>query len=132
VSVTVSYASIIADDVVSLCGFYRALFDLEEVDGATEIYRGLGTANDVVLAFSAPVVYELLGIEAYAAARGTKQYLTFEVGSSAAVGEVTERAVRLGATILHDPYVTGYGALQSVLADPEGNVFRLNHAHHEP
>jgi predicted enzyme related to lactoylglutathione lyase len=127
VTAIVSYASIIADDIGSLCGFYGTLFELDEVPGATDIYRGLRAGNDVVLAFSAPAVYGLLGLDGYTPASGTRQYLTFEVGSAAAVEELTARAVDLGATVLHEPYTTSYAAYQAVLADPEGNAFRLNH-----
>jgi predicted enzyme related to lactoylglutathione lyase len=126
-TVTVSYASIIADDIEALCRFYGRLLDLDEVPGATDIYRGLRAGNDVVLAFSAPVVYGLLGLDAYTPASGTRQYLTFEVGSSAAVEGLAARAVELGGALLHEPYTTSYAAYQAVLADPEGNVFRLNH-----
>ena len=127
-AVTVSYASIIADDIVTLCSFYGTVLELEEVEGSTDIFRGLSTGNEVVLAFSAPVVYELLGIDAYAGSTGTKQYLTFEVGSDEAVDALVERAVAQGAKLLHPPYVSVYDAYQAVLADPENNVFRLNHA----
>jgi predicted enzyme related to lactoylglutathione lyase len=127
VTVTVSYASIIADDIVGLCRFYGSLLGLEEVPGATEIYCGLRSGNDVVLAFSAPAVYGLLGLDAYTPSSGTRQYLTFEVGSPAAVDGLAASAVGLGGTVLHEPYTTSYAAYQAVLADPEGNVFRLNH-----
>jgi predicted enzyme related to lactoylglutathione lyase len=43
------------------------------------------------------------------------------------VSAATERAVANGARLLHEPYETYYGAWQSVLADPDGNVFRINH-----
>ncbi|HRE00126.1 MAG TPA: VOC family protein, partial [Ilumatobacteraceae bacterium] len=58
---------------------------------------------------------------------GTTQYLTFECESDDAVTAATERAIANGARLLHDPYETYYGAFQSVLADPDGNVFRINH-----
>jgi predicted enzyme related to lactoylglutathione lyase len=35
--------------------------------------------------------------------------------------------VELGGAILKSPYDTYYSARQAVLADPEGNVFRVNH-----
>lgn len=127
-SAAVSYASVIADDIVGLCAFYGELLGLEEVEGATDIYRGLMSDNGVTLAFSATAVYDLLGIASYAGATGTRQYLTFELASDDEIDATTERAVALGAKLLHGPYVTVYAAYQSVLADPEGNVFRLNHA----
>ncbi len=35
-------------------------------------------------------------------------------------------AVANGATLIKEPYVTYYNWYQSVLLDPEGNVFRIN------
>jgi uncharacterized glyoxalase superfamily protein PhnB len=72
-------------------------------------------------------VYEMLHIQEWANPKGTTQYLTFELESDEAVTAATERAVANGARLLHDPYETYYGAWQSVLADPDGNVFRINH-----
>jgi len=53
--------------------------------------------------------------------------LTFECESDQHVADATERAIAHGARLLHDPYETYYGAFQSVLADPDGNVFRINY-----
>lgn len=125
---TVSYASIIADDIDALCAFYGAILDLPEVDNASAIYRGLTSGNGVVLAFSAPAVNGMLGIDEYRNPTGTRQYLTFELATDEAVELVAGRAVARGARVLRQPYVTGYHAYQAVLADPEGNVFRLNHS----
>ena len=81
----------------------------------------------MVLGFSPPDVYELLKMEAWRDAKGTKQYLTFEVESDAEVDRRSDVALNRGAELLHEPYETYYGSWQSVLADPEGNVFRINH-----
>ena len=43
------------------------------------------------------------------------------------VDRVTAAAVAAGATCVKEPGRTYYGAWQSVLLDPEGNAFRLNH-----
>ena len=37
------------------------------------------------------------------------------------------RAVELGGSVVKAPYTTYYNAHQVVLADPECNVFRINH-----
>lgn len=125
--VSLSIASIIADDIVELSAFYASVFGLEElVEYRTEIFRGLDLGG-VVLGFSPPQVYEMLQIADWADARGTRQYLTFETGSEEEVARLTESALMLGGRLLHAPYDTRYGSRQSVLADPEGNVFRINH-----
>ena len=125
--VSLSIASVVADDIVALSAFYADVFDLEEVvEHRSEIFRGLDLAG-VVLGFSPAEVYELLKIEDWRDARGTKQYLTFEVAADAEVDCRSELAVASGARLMHKPYETYYGSWQSVLADPEGNVFRINH-----
>ncbi len=126
-TVSISFASYICDDIEALSTFYAEVFGFSEVDELrSEIFVGLD-ADGTTLGFSAMVVYEMLSIERWADATGTKQYITFEVDSSDAVTASTEAAVARGAELLHEPYETYYGAFQSVLADPEGNVFRINH-----
>jgi catechol 2,3-dioxygenase-like lactoylglutathione lyase family enzyme len=125
--VSLSLASIVSDDIVGLSTFYAEVFDLPEVEELrSDIFRGLDLAG-VTLGFSTPVVYELLKIEPWRDARGTKQYLTFEAEDDAGVDALVARAVERGAQLLHEPYETYYGAWQAVLADPDGNVFRINH-----
>ncbi|MEN9506484.1 MAG: hypothetical protein RI958_2410 [Actinomycetota bacterium] len=125
--VSISLASYISDDFVGLFEFYSTTFDLPEVTELhSEIFRGADVSG-LTLGFSAPVVYEMLHIEEWADPKGTSQYLTFELESDEAVSAATERAVANGARLLHEPYETYYGAWQSVLADPDGNVFRINH-----
>jgi catechol 2,3-dioxygenase-like lactoylglutathione lyase family enzyme len=131
-TVSLSVASVLTDDIVALSGFYADVFGLEEVvEFRTDIFRGLDLGG-VVLGFSPLETYGALGIEDWADARGTRQYLTFEVSSSGEVERLSERAVELGARIRHEPYETAYGSRQSVLADPEENVFRINHFRPSP
>jgi uncharacterized glyoxalase superfamily protein PhnB len=125
--VSISLASYISADFVALFEFYSTTFDLPEVEALhSDIFRGADVGG-LTLGFSAPVVYEMLHIEEWADARGTTQYLTFELPSDAEVTAATDRAVDNGARLLHEPYETYYNAWQSVLADPDGNVFRINH-----
>lgn len=126
-SVSISLASFISADFVALFEFYSSTFDLPEVEALhSDIFRG-ADASGVTIGFSAPVVYAMLNIQEWAEPKGTSQYLTFECASDDAVTDTTARAVANGARLLHVPYETYYGAFQSVLADPDGNVFRINH-----
>ncbi len=126
-TVRISLASYVCDDFVGLFDFYTTVFDLPEVvELRSDIFRG-ADVDGVTLGFSAPVVYEMLNMSEWAESKGTKQYLTFEVESDADLLDRTDRAVASGARLLHDPYETYYGAFQSVLCDPDGNVFRINH-----
>ncbi len=127
-AVTLSFASYLAQDIEALSAFYASVFDLAEVEELrSDIFRGL-QVGEVVVGFSAHAAYELLSIEPWADARGTCQYLTFEVESDALVTAKTELAIEHGAELRHEPYETYYGTFQSVLADPEGNIFRINHS----
>ena len=126
-NVTISLASFISDDFIALFDFYSSTFDLAEVEALrSDIFRG-ARVGDMTLGFSAPVVYEMLNIEDWSQPTGTTQYLTFEGESDEEVALLTERAIANGARLLHDPYETYYDAYQSVLADPDGNVIRINH-----
>ena len=128
-TVSISLASFISERFVELFEFYASTFDLLEVESLrSDIFRG-ADASGVTIGFSAPVVYEMLNIQPWADAKGTTQYLTFECASDDAVIATTARAVANGGRVLHDPYETYYGAYQAVLADPDGNVFRINHFH---
>ena len=125
--VSISLASYVCDDIVALSGFYADVFGFTEVtELRSEIFRGLDV-DGVTLGFSSTVVYEMLHMKDWADPTGTSQYLTFEVAADEDVVDHTNAAVLLGAKLLHEPYETYYGAFQSVLADPEGNVFRINH-----
>ena len=55
-----------------------------------------------------------------------RSMLTFNVESLAEVDRLTALAASRGAKLATAPYRTYYGAWQSVLFDPEGNVFRIN------
>ena len=126
-TVSISLASFISADFVALFEFYSSTFALPEVtELRSDIFRG-ADASGVTIGFSAPVVYEMLNIQEWAEPKGTSQYLTFECESDGAVSATTDTAIANGARLLHDPYETYYGAFQSVLADPDGNVFRINH-----
>lgn len=126
-TVRISLASFISSNFIELFNFYSETFALHEVvDLHSDIFRG-ADASGVIIGFSAPVVYEMLKIQDWADATGTRQYLTFECASDDEVTETTNRAIKNGARLLHEPYETYYGAFQSVLADPDNNVFRINH-----
>ena len=96
-SVGISLASFISADFVALFDFYSSTFDLPEVEELrSDIFRG-ADADGVTIGFSAPVVYEMLHIEAWADATGTRQYLTFECATDDEVDRRTATAVSKGA-----------------------------------
>jgi hypothetical protein len=129
VPVAISVTSFIAEDFVALSEFYERTFELPEVtELRSDIFRGLDVQG-VTLGFHAPAAYDLLQIGEWRPAQGTKSLLLFEVGSDDEVRDRTATAVANGARLLHEPYVTYYDAFQTVLADPEDNVFRINHFH---
>ncbi|MGB3482434.1 MAG: VOC family protein [Mycobacterium sp.] len=122
-----SFASVITEDIEELSGFYRAVFDLAEVDELrSDHFRGL-RMGETILGFSSTHAYELLNLDPPQDVSGTTQFLTFEVDSDKLVDIMTEAAVAEGARCVKEPARTYYGAWQSVLADPAGNVFRINH-----
>ncbi|MGC0362142.1 putative enzyme related to lactoylglutathione lyase [Rhodococcus sp. 27YEA15] len=126
--VALSFSSLCARDIVALSDFYGNLFGLEEVLALrSPHFRGL-TIGETILGFSGPAVYDLLNlIPPQPESTGVQSFLTFEVPDVDAVNSVTDAAVNAGATCVSAPARTYYGAWQSVLLDPEGNAFRINH-----
>lgn len=128
-SVHLSFASVITDDIVGLSTFYADLLGLAEVvDLRSDHFRGLWV-GDTVLGFSSPAAYELLNLDAPESVSGTTQFLTFEVDDDESVARLTNAATAAGARCVSTPARTYYGAWQSVLIDPAGNAFRINHLH---
>ncbi|MGW0038485.1 VOC family protein [Gordonia sp. NPDC003376] len=122
-----SFASVIADDIVALSSFYAEVFGLDEVtELRSEHFRGL-RLGDTILGFSTPHAYELLNLTAPENKSGTTSFITLEVDDESFVDDLTTSAVAGGARCVAGPARTYYGAWQSVLLDPEGNAFRINH-----
>lgn len=124
-----AYANILAEDIEALSRFYIDLFGFPEIEShRSPIYRCLD-AGGVELGFNAPLARELLNLDDTAQSRNiaTSVYLTYETSDLAEIDTLAGRAVELGGRIVKEPYDTYYNARQSVLADPEGNVFRLNY-----
>jgi predicted enzyme related to lactoylglutathione lyase len=134
-----AYVNVFARDIEALSGFYASLFGFREIEGhRSPIYRCLD-ANGIELGFNAAKAFELLSLESRrfrdepgAAGRGTAAapvsvYFTVELGSRDAVEAAAIRAERLGGRVVKAPYLTYYNAVQAVLEDLEGNVFRVTH-----
>ncbi len=121
-----SYVNIFAKDIVKLSGFYRDVFGFDEIpEIRSPIFVGLRTGQSC-LGFNAQDAYDLLKLSDYSSPTGVKFLLNFDVDSSAEVDRMTPFAVNLGARLIKEPYQTYYNWYQSVLLDPEGNVFRIN------
>jgi len=122
----VSSINIFARDLERLIAFYAELFGLREhLDQRGPIYRALD-GGGVAIGFNAVDAYRLLNLDRFPPPAGVKSLLTFEVADHDAVDQLTHQAETLGATIVKASYATLYGSRQSVLLDPEGNVFRIN------
>lgn len=124
-----AYANIIARDIVALSRFYSEVLGFPEIVGhRSPIYRCLD-AGGIELGFNAHDAYALLNLAdrkpAGPASVGT--YVTFEVPLKSQVDAIARDAVVHGGTIIKPPYETYYNGWQAVLADPEQNVFRINH-----
>lgn len=117
-------------DPEALMRFYRDLLGLpERVEARSPIYRAL-RLGEAELGFNATDAYALLNLadrEPAAVERGVRAYATFAVAEESAVDALAARVPDLGGRVVKAPCRTYYGAWQSVLADPEDNVFRLNH-----
>ncbi|MBL8379376.1 MAG: VOC family protein [Burkholderiales bacterium] len=123
-----SYLNLFARDMEAQARFYAAALGFPEVEALrSPIFRCLD-AGGVLLGFNAHAAYELLNLADRVPQRPvTSAYATFELASTTAVDAGVKRILDLGGTLIKAPYRTYYNAYQAVLADPEGNVFRLNH-----
>ncbi|PWJ54182.1 Catechol 2,3-dioxygenase [Quadrisphaera granulorum] len=126
--VTLSFTSLVVPDPVRSSAFYEDVFGLAEVTELTSAwFRGLHLGG-IVLGFSHPHAYELLGLaEPPPGTDAVRTFLTFEAASEAEVDALTRRATDRGAVLAAGPGRTYYGAWQSVLLDPDGHAFRINH-----
>ncbi len=121
--------NLLCRDVAAQFDFYRALLALPEAQQArSPIYRALETP-DFQFGFNADPAYDLLGMggrrPAADAAPTTIAYATFMVDTPAMVDTAAARTRDLGGQVLMGPFATYYGQWQAVLADPEGNAFRV-------
>ena len=120
------YVNVFAKDVVALSGFYQKVFGFTEIEAIrSPIFRGLETGKSA-LGFNALDAYDLLQLSEFSDTRGVKFLLNIDVDSQDDVDCSVPVALAAGATLVKPPYVTYYGWYQSVLLDPEGNVFRIN------
>ena len=122
-----SYVNIFAADIVALSQFYMDVFEFTEVEAIrSPIFRGID-AGKCCIGFNAHDAYDLLQLSDHRETAGVKFLLNIDVDGTADVDRITKTAVANGATLIKEPYKTYYNWYQSVLLDPEGNVFRVNH-----
>lgn len=122
---TLNLVNIFARDHVGLAKFYREVFGFREIMAyRSPIFRCLD-AGGSALGFNAWEAYELLDLRPPRGA-GVKMFINLEARSKREVDDAVRKAVRKGASMVKDPYVTYYNFYQAVLTDPEGNVFRIN------
>lgn len=126
--VTLSFTSLMVPDPAASAAFYTQVFGLPPVSSLDSPYfRGL-RIGDTILGLNGPKAYELLRLTPTPPdTPGVDTFLTFEASSTDEVDTLTARAVAAGASVVAEPAETYYGAWQSVLTDPDGHVFRINH-----
>lgn len=123
-----TYVTLIARDVDRLADFYGPLLGLQEIAASrSEKYREFLTGG-VKLGVAYAGAYAMLGLAAREPAEPVNTVLTFDVGALDQVAPLTRRAVRLGGRLVKPGFDTFFGQHQSVVKDPEGNVFRLSAA----
>lgn len=124
-----AYANIFARDIDALSQFYSKLLGFPLIpEHASPIYRCLNAGAGFEFGFNADQAYDLLGLGDRRPVNvgSVSVYFTFEVASASSVDGIAEQAIALGGRIVKAPYDTYYNARQTVLEDPEGNIFRIN------
>ena len=123
---TLASVSILAQDIDAVARFYQDVFGFEEIAAyRTPVFRALA-ATPVLLGIHGPEAYELLGLVGCQDRGGVTSMVNFDVDGRDEVVSLAERVVTKGGRLIKAPFDTYYGAFQAVLADPEGNVFRVN------
>jgi predicted enzyme related to lactoylglutathione lyase len=123
---TLTWVNIFARDIDELSRFYMSLFGFVEVPEMRNlVFCGISTGASNI-GFMAPDVYGILKLDVERRDDGSRFLLNFEVDSVDEVEHLTKVGVERGARLVKDPAETSYGWFQSVLLDPEGNVFRIN------
>lgn len=128
--VRLAYVNLFARDIERLSAFYMTLFGFDEIVAhRSPIYRCVD-AGGVELGFNSGKAYELLELgrrRPLADESPVTAYFTFEASSVGDVDALVARAIQLGGSLVKAAYTTYYNAHQAVLADPECNIFRINH-----
>jgi predicted enzyme related to lactoylglutathione lyase len=118
--------NLLCRDIDAQLAFYQSLLGLAEMpERRSPIYRALDTGASE-LGFNAPAARELLALPPSPAEPSPGVFATFMLADAQAVDATAGAALRLGGRVLKAPYATYYGQWQSVLADPEGQVFRVS------
>jgi predicted enzyme related to lactoylglutathione lyase len=89
------------------------------------VFRGVAAGKSNI-GFMALDVYGILQLEGERRDDGSRFLLNFDVDDVEEVHTLTKLAVESGARLVKEAGETSYGWFQSVLLDPEGNVFRIN------
>ncbi|WP_066742505.1 VOC family protein [Cupriavidus sp. D384] len=121
--------NLLCRDIDAQFAFYQQLLGLPEAaQSRSPIYRALETPT-FQFGFNAAAAYELLGLgrrkpvdDSLAPAIA---YPTFMVARPEAVDKASSLTEASGGKIVKPPFATYYGQWQTVLEDPERNVFRV-------
>jgi predicted enzyme related to lactoylglutathione lyase len=123
---TLTYVNLFVRDLGTLPDFYARLFGFTEIpEMRNPVFRGFDTGASSI-GFMAPEVYGVLELQEHRADSGVRGLLNIDVTDTAEVDRLTDVAVEMGAELVKKPATTSYGWYQSVLLDPERNVFRIN------
>lgn len=117
--------SLFSEDFVALSEFYRDVFGLPENEGLrSDVFRGY-MSGPVMIGFSAPAAYGMLGLEPRREGEGDQTALTFSLPTTEALDAAVDLATARGATLVKSSFMTYYGWYMAVLRDPDGNALRL-------
>ncbi len=113
-------------DLEALPRFYMEAFGFKEIEEARTPIARMITTGQSHIGFNAFEAYEILNLAEHAATAGVKSMLNLTVDSVAEVERLVPVCIRKGAKLVKEPYKTYYNWYQTVLFDPEMNVFRIN------
>lgn len=122
---TLMQVSLFSEEFIALSEFYRDVFELPEVeDLRSDVFRGY-KAGDVMVGFSAPAAYGMLGLDPRLPGEHDQTAFTFQCETKTALDSCLDKALARGGTLVQDRFMTYYNWYMAVLRDPDGNAIRL-------
>ncbi len=121
-----SFVNLFCEDLDRLTVYYAGLFGFDEIpENRSPTFRSL-RSGECRLGLSARSACSYLGMSEFPAGSPSTCLLTLQVEDIGTVDQLATLAVELGGALLKAPADTPYGWRQAVLADPEGNAFRIS------
>ncbi len=116
---TLMQVTLFSEDFIGLSEFYRDIFDLSENEELrSDVFRGY-MAGECMVGFSALAAYEMLGLDPRSEGDGDQNSSYFFNCFKGDLDLAVSEAVKKGASLIKEPFMTYYHWYLAVLRDPD-------------